>query len=308
MIAPHRPVRRQKIDNGHFRAIRDGAPWAFGDVYYRLMEVGWPAFVGLVTASFLLINLGFGLVYAALPGAIANAAPGSLADGFFFSVETLATVGYGNMAPATHLGHSVAVVEIMLGLFMTATVTGLIFARFSRPRDNLIFSDVAVVRRSGDYPMLMIRLAGIRTRPLADVTAQMLLLLETGLPGGVTLRRFVELPLVSQKNVMLTLAWTLVHVVTPDSPLAAVLDSEDRLRLLVTVAGLDTLLASPSFGSRMYNRGDLRHGHEFVDIIEDLDGGVIHLDLTRLHDTRPAADGPAEDGAAEDGPPTGAAD
>lgn len=283
-----RPLRRQFVNLGSFRAIKIGVPWAFGDIYYQLMEMGWLAFVGVTAAVFLTINLGFGAVYAALPGAIANAAPGSLADGFFFSVETLATVGYGNMAPATHLGHSVAVAEIMLGLFMTATITGLIFARFARPRENLLFSNVAAVGRAGDERAVSVRIAGMRARPLADVTAQMSLLQQFDLPDGRTSRRFVDLPLVSERNRMLGLAWTLVHVVPADSPLARLLDDPTRpLRLMVTVASLDTLLASQTFGSRIYGRDSFRLGHEFIDIIENPDGDIIRVDLSRLHDTEP---------------------
>lgn len=286
-----KPLRRQTIDFAGTRTIKTGAPWAAGDLYYSLMEMSWAAFAAVVATGFLLINLGFGAIYASLPGAIANAVPGSLADGFFFSVETLATVGYGNMAPATHLGHSVAVFEIMCGLFMTATITGLIFARFARPRDSLIFSDSIVVTSVRDDRAIMLRVAGIRARPLADVTAQMSLLQQVDLPDGRSFRRFVDLDLLSSRNRMMGLAWTLVHLVTPDSPLAAVLDDPDvPLRLMVTVGGLDTLLSSPSFGAYIYTRDHLRHGHDFVDIIDTsrADDGVIHLDLSRLHETRPA--------------------
>ncbi|MGI4876336.1 MAG: ion channel, partial [Janthinobacterium lividum] len=282
-----RLVRRQSLRVVGVNAVKSGAPWQFGDLYYQLMEMGWPSFVAVIATVFLAINLGFGAVYAAMPGAIANAAPGSLADGFFFSVETLATVGYGNMAPATHLGHSVAVVEIMCGLFMTATVTGLIFSRFARPRESLIFSRTIVLDRIGDRRAVMIRLAGLRARPLADVTAQMSLLQQIEIGDGRNYRRLVDLPLVRQHNAVLSLAWTLVHYVTDDSPLAAVLADETLpFRLMVTVGGLDTLLATQTFGAHTYARTDLRHGHEFVDIIEDRDDGSVHLDLALLHETR----------------------
>src|SRR5581483_975763 len=160
----HRP-RRQHVTAAGFRAVKLGTPPAFSDLYYRTMEMRWPSFIAAVTMVFVLLNVAFALIYAALPGSLLNAAPGSIVDGFFFSVETLGTVGYGNMAPATHLGHSIAAAEILVGLFFSATITGLIFARFARPRDSLIFSRVAVVGRYDGKPALMVRLTSTRARP-----------------------------------------------------------------------------------------------------------------------------------------------
>ena len=284
---PRRP-RQRRIDLGSTQAIKLGGPGAFADLYYSLMEIRWLAFLAIVTAVFLLINLFFGLIYAALPGAIGNMTPHSIADGFFFSVETLGTVGYGNMAPASRLGHSIAAVEILLGLFFSATMTGLIFARFARPRDGVMFSRVAVVTRIGEQTMLMVRLASIRSRPLAEVTAQMSWLERVELADGRNFRRLNDLPLARSKNPMLGLAWTLVHVVEPGSPMFAALGGDDVFRLTVTIGGVDTLLASQTLGGHNYGRDDILVDHDFEDVIVD-EAGVIHLDLTKLHMVRPSA-------------------
>ena len=278
--------RRQNVTVGGFRAVKLGMPSAFGDLYYLTMEMSWPAFVATASATFVLINLAFGLVYACLPGAIANTAPGSIADGFFFSVETLGTVGYGSMAPATRLGHGIAALEILAGLFFSATVTGLIFARFARPRTSLIFSDVAVIGRFDGKSALMVRLASARVRPLADATAQMAWLERIKLPEGRQMRRLVDLPLVRAHNAMLGLSWTLVHLLGEDAPLLAALAGTEPFTLTVTVSGLDTLLASQSIGGRSYGRDEILIDHEYVDVISDIDG-TIHLDLAKFHLARP---------------------
>ena len=189
------------------------------------------------------------------------------------------------MAPVTRLGHAIAAVEILIGLFFSATITGLIFARFARPRDSLIFSDVAVIGRYLGHRALMVRVASKRSRPLAEVTAQ-LSWLETIQQGdGRTFRRLTELPLVRSQNPMLGLAWTLVHILDDDSPVLAALDTPaDRFMLTLSVGGIDTLLASQSLGGKRYGREDVRIDHEFVDVISD-ENGVTHLDLRRLHDT-----------------------
>jgi inward rectifier potassium channel len=301
-----RPVRRQRIDLGGLHAVKHGAPWGKGDLYYELMEMGWRRFIAFVTVVFCGVNLLYGAIYAALPaGAIEHMPPGSIEDGFFFSVETLATVGYGNMAPATHLGHIVAVVEILTGLFLTAALTGLIFQRFARPQDSLIFSDKLVVVRIGDRRLAMVRLAGTRARPLADVTASMALLEAVVLPTGRRYAQQVDLPLRNTRNAMMALAWTLVHVVDDASPLAKVIDDPaQNIRITVTIRGLDTLLSNPSFGSHIYTRADICIDEEFVDIFDNRDDGSIHLDLTQLHATRPATD-PFAGGVIAGAPPAG---
>jgi inward rectifier potassium channel len=281
-----RKPRRQVINLGGFPAIKIGAPAPFADLYYWVMEMSWPMFIGLVSLLFLVINIVFGLIYAAMPGAVVNAQPYSVVDGFFFSVDTLGTVGYGVMAPATRFAHAIASIEILTGLFFSATMTGLIFARFARPRQSLEFSRVAVIGRHQGSKALMVRVASTRSRALADAQAQMSFLETHHLGEGRFFRSLVTLPLVRDTNPLLGLSWTLVHLLADDSPVLAALASEDRFLLTVTIGGVDTLLAGPSLGGVRYDRDQIRADHEFVDIISEEDG-VVRLDMTLLHETVP---------------------
>jgi inward rectifier potassium channel len=278
--------RKQTVNVAGFRAVKLGMPPALGDLYYQTMEMSWPSFVALVSLVFVVLNLVFGLTYACLPGAIANMTPGSIVEGFFFSVETLGTVGYGNLAPASWLGHSIAAIEILVGLFFSATMTGLIFARFARPRDSLVFSDVAVIGRLDDRPALMVRLASTRVRPLADATAQMAWLERIDLPDGRLMRRLVDLPLLRAHNAMISLSWTLIHILEDDSPLLEALRGDQRFNLMVSVSGTDTLLAAQSIGGRSYGREDIKIDHEYVDVISDVEG-VVYMNLANFHKVTP---------------------
>ena len=281
-----RKPRQQFVDMGATRAIKVGAPGIANDLYYWTMEMGWPAFIALVASMFVAINLIFGLIYMVLPGVIDHAEPGSFLDGFFFSVETLATVGYGNMAPATHVGHAIASFEIMIGLFFTATVTGLIFARFARPRDSMIFSNIAVIGAYEGQRALMVRLAPMHSRPLASATAQISILQRTVLPDGREFAGLVELPLLRPQMPMLSLSWTLIHLLDEESPVLAALASDRPFLLTVTVGALDTLLTRQCYGGRSYQREAVLIDHHFVDVITNRDG-TIHLDITRLNDVEP---------------------
>ena len=281
-----RRIRTQNVSIGGVRAVKLGAPSAISDLYYATIAMSWPVFIGLATLIFFLLNLAFGLVYAALPGTIANMAPGSVSDGFFFSVDTLGTVGYGIMAPATRLGHSIAAFEILVGLFFSATMTGLIFARFARPRTSLIFSKIAVIGYYQGRRALMVRVASMRTRPLADASAQMAWLEREQLPDGRLLRRLVNLPLLRANNPALGLSWTLVHMLEDESAFLAALGGSDPFTLSVTVSGLDTLLASLSIGGHSYHRDDILLDHDYVDVINDVDG-IVQLDLRKFHEAVP---------------------
>jgi inward rectifier potassium channel len=274
---------RLLLDDGR---IKSPFRWEFLDPYYWLMEIRWPAFFGSVVLTFVLLNLLFGILYAVIPGSLANAEPGSLADAFFFSVDTLATVGYGNMYPASRIGHAIASVEILLGLFFAATVTGLIFARFSRPRKGLLFSRYAVIGRYEGQAALIVRVAWTRSYPLIDATAQLSWLETPQMIDGKRFRRLRELELVRNHNPMVGLGWTLIHILPEDSSMLKALESSDRVMLTASVSGTDMLLATPSLTLQRYGRAEIRKDYEFVEMISEDEKG-LRLDLARLHQVQP---------------------
>jgi inward rectifier potassium channel len=280
------PQTRQRVDVGGTTAYKIGTPGVFTDLYYTLMEMGWGRFFALGTATFLGVNLVFGLIYAALPGAVYAMQPGSIVDGFFFSVDTFGTVGYGVMAPATHLGHAVATIEILVGLFLTATLTGIIFARFSRPRETILFSDVAVIASHFGQRSLMVRVASARSRPLVEVRAEMVFLRRTITDEGRPFRRYIDLPLMRRTNPLMALAWTVIHNLEEGSPLCEAIDNGEEIVIVVSLNGLDTLLGQPAFGGHTYREGDLRQGQRFTDLITERDG-ITEIDIARLHQTEP---------------------
>lgn len=293
MDAPRQREARRQARNELRLGLDDGRTHTpvkleFFDPYYWLMQVRWPVFFGAVVLSFIAINLLFAVIYAALPDSIANAAPGSLPDAFFFSVDTLATVGYGNMYPASKLGHAVASVEILLGLFWMATVTGLIFSRFSRPRRGLLFSRIAVIGQYEGQRALMVRAAWTRPFPLLDASAQLSWLEQVELADGKRLRRLRELELVRSHNPMVGLGWLLIHILPEDSDMLQSLERDGYILLTANVSGTDMLLASASQALQRYRRADIRVNHEFVEMISEDEKGLC-LDLRRLHETVPMA-------------------
>jgi inward rectifier potassium channel len=173
---------------------------------------------------------------------IANTRPGSLIDLFFFSVETLATVGFGDMHPQTTYAHLVATLEIFTGMSFLAVMTGLIFTRFSRPRARLVFAHHPVVNQHEGQPTLMIRVANARANYISDAAAQLWLVRKERSAEGETYRRFYQLALLRQENPVFVLSWTLMHAIDPSSPVFGqgvedLVDSEATFVLLLSGAG-----------------------------------------------------------------------
>src|SRR5579862_4195595 len=199
-----------------------GAPGGFwSDLYHRSMTVYWPIFFGSAAVIFIVLNAIFGFLYWLGDHPIANVAdnlplPLSL---FYFSIETLATVGYGDMHPQSDYGHLVATVEIFTGMSFLAVMTGLVFARFSRPRARFVFARHPIVAQHEGQPTLMIRVANARHNTISGATARLWLIRGERTAKGQFFRRYYELELRRGENPVFALSWTLFHTVDQDSPL-----------------------------------------------------------------------------------------
>ncbi|HTB66377.1 MAG TPA: ion channel, partial [Steroidobacteraceae bacterium] len=218
------------------------APVIFQDLYHHFMTVSWPRLFGTIAALFLGFDFLFGCLYRLVPGCIANLNPPGFAGAFFFSVETLATVGYGDMHPQSLYGHTVAMVEMFVGLMMLALVTGLMFARFSRPRARFLFARFAVVRPVDGRRTLMFRAANARQNVVQEASAQLRMVRDEVTLEGLRLRRITDLALVRSSQPAFSIGWTIMHVIDASSPLAQ--ETEESLgrsqaSLILSVSGTD---------------------------------------------------------------------
>src|SRR6202140_2740636 len=183
--------RNIRVRAGQFEFVKLNAEkFDWRDIYHFILTLSWPGFAGLIFGIYLLINVVFAWLYMLEAHAIAEMAPGSFFDAFFFSVETLATVGYGHMYPETFYGHLITMLEIMVGMFGLAVITGLIFVRFSRPTARMQFSKVAVIAPFDGVANLMIRVANLRHQAMRSEEFRMILLRNTITAEGDEVRRF----------------------------------------------------------------------------------------------------------------------
>ena len=192
----------------------------FQDLFHHFMTITWPQLFATFAVFFLAFDALFGLAYYFVPGCVANLNPPGFAGDFFFSVETLTTVGYGDMHPQTVYGHSVAMIEIFVGLMSLALITGLMFARFSRPRARFRFSKCMVVRPMDGQRTLILRAANLRLNVIQDASASLYMMRNEVTQEGFRIRRVVDLPLLRSTQPRFNLGWTIMHVLDESSPLA----------------------------------------------------------------------------------------
>jgi inward rectifier potassium channel len=269
--------------------IAEGLQLSFwADMSHRCMTASWPAFIGGAAMVFVAFNAVFASLYWIGNQPISNVAGGAYIDYLYFSIETLSTAGYGDMHPQTHYGHFIAAVELFTGIFSMSLMTGLIFARFSRPNARLLFANHPVVSNHEGKPTLMVRLANERHNIIGNATARVWLLRNEVSLEGRSFRRFYELPLVRNEHPALALSWTLYHVLGEQSPLFG-LDAGDleaaQVSVVVVVSGYDVVAAQTVHARKSYDYPDIRFGQRYADILDTSEDGRLRMDYGRFHET-----------------------
>ncbi len=254
------------------------------DPYHFAVSISWPMFFMTFLLIGLVTHLCFATLYWLQAGSVA-AAHGFL-DDFFFSIETLATVGYGVFAPATTYGHFVSSIEIYAGMTQTAVVTGLIFVRFSRPKGKIIFADKAVISTIGGVPNLMIRLGNAGLSSLTAAEAGVNIIRLNAAPGALIAREMLDLTLIRTKMPIFPLIWVLRHPIDEKSPLFGLAAADlvsGEIRVLANCSAFDQSLGARVYGMRNYAPTEILFGHRYLDVV-DIDGsGRANADYSRLH-------------------------
>lgn len=288
--APHRLsriVQRQPSD----RILTIGRrPAWLGDLYHHSLTLPWLFFLAGLSGVYLGLNLLFALLYLLGDGAIANARPGKFSDAFFFSVETISTIGYGQMSPGTLYGNLVMTFEAMVGLMLIAVAAGLVFARFSRPTARVMFSKVAVVAPFNGVPTLSIRLANQRRNQILEAQASLTLVRDESTPEGEWIRRFYDLQLIRQRSPIFAMTFSVMHAIDNGSPLLNATASSlaaESAEIVVTVTGLDETLSQPVHARTSYLAHEVLWDHRFVDVFIDTQDGRLAIDYRQFHDVEP---------------------
>jgi inward rectifier potassium channel len=279
--------RHIRVRSGQFEFVKLNAKeFDWRDAYHLILTLSWPGFTGLVFAVYLLINLVFAALYTLDPHGVAEVS--SFFDAFFFSVETLATVGYGHMYPESFYGHLIAMVEIMMGMFGLAVITGLIFVRFSRPTARIHFTKVAVIAPFDGVPTLMIRVANLRHQAMVEPEFRIVLLRNIVTAEGDDMRRFIPLKLQFDRLITLPAVLTIRHPIDEKSPLFGMTPEDFRrldIRIMASIVGVDTVIVAPVQSHTDYYYDQIKWNRRFVEIYDQSKEHQWTVDYGRIDET-----------------------
>jgi len=293
VVSPTPPAQRLLDARGRVLIERRGLRRSSlaNDAYHFLRTASWTRILILFAAVFVVANLLFGTILWLGHSNVVNS-HGWL-DDVWFSVQTLATIGYGYLAPADHFANAIVAIESFFGILYLALITGIFFARFSTPSARVLFSNVAIITSFEGQRVLQFRLANERATAIVEATIHVYLTRDETLSTGEIMRRVYDLTMRRSTSPVFALSFLAQHVIDEKSPLHDVTPEQlvsSATNVVVTFTGIDDQLAATVHSRYLYSAADIRFDHKFVDLFRaDPETGRRYMDLTPFHDTVPAA-------------------
>ncbi|MCU0338549.1 MAG: ion channel [Spirosomaceae bacterium] len=266
--------------------------WAWADIFHRLTVMSWPAFFAVTFGIYFIVNCLFSFVYLGigighLSGIEAGSATHNFWEAFFFSAQTLTTVGYGRVAPIGHLTSAIAAFEALIGLLGFALGTGLMYGRFSRPKSMILFSKNAVFGPYLDINAWMFRIINESPNELVDVRAEVSLSRVETLPNGQKTRKYYPLKLERSQVNFFPLSWTLVHPITEESPLYGATEQsmeESDTEFLIYIRATEETFLQSVHARYSYRYNETVWGAKFRPMFDNTKiEGIVKVDVQTLH-------------------------
>lgn len=289
-----REVRGQRFLDNKGRPTLEavGLPRApMRDLYHRMVITRWRWFLLGWLLLYTVLHVVFAGLYVLAPGSVSTV--NGFWDAYFFSVQTMMTIGYGTMSPLTTYAHVLVTIEAYLGMFLTAVLTGLIFAKFATPTANVMFANWCVVAKHEGKPTLSMRLANARGNRLISASLDVAVAKTIKTLEGETFRRVEDLKLVRRSNPLFWVGWTAMHVIDETSPFYGETTeslTQKGMEMIVILSGVDEHTSQSVHARRSYGADEIKWGARYVDIIAAAQNtdGLRRVDYTRFHDTQPA--------------------
>ena len=260
------------------------------DPYHLMLALPWVGFYALIAVGYVALNAIFAMLYLLGGDCLNGGRAGSFEDAFFFSIQTFGSIGYGVISPKTSYANIIVTIEAFLSLLNIAIVTGLSFARFSRPTARVIFSQKALISPHNGIPTLTLRTANQRRNQILEAEAQVFLTRDERTLEGQNLRRFYILDLSRSRTPSFALSWNIMHSIDEMSPLYG-LTQEDLVasqsQLIVSVRGIDETVNYNINARHIYGVYDLLWDHHFADVIHIDGNGDRYIDYSHFNDVNP---------------------
>lgn len=266
--------------------VSSGRIFNVRDTYARLLHISWPSLIFACLLGYAAINALFASLYLNFEPCIEGATPGSWWDAFFFSVQTISTVGYGGLKPQGTCGNALASLELLVGVLSIALVTGIVFTKFARPRAGVIFTDKAIIENWNGQPHLMFRLANARGNDIVAASLRVTVVLEERSAEGRVMRRLHDLQLVRDHTPILLMSWLVMHPIDAQSPLyGKSLEDfrKDDIRIIANMTGMDGAFMQHIYLYHTYTYRDIVEQAYFADVIAPLPDGRYQLDLRKFN-------------------------
>lgn len=293
-FGPQPVIKSQPLINkdGSINVKRKGLSlFNTADNYHTLIKMSWGRFWVIVLSGYLVANLFFAGIYVLIgmdsfDGTSGTTPAGHFLDAFFFSAQTISTVGYGHINPKGVLANGVAAIESMVGLLAFALATGLLYGRFSKPSAKIVYSDNILISPYRDGKGLMFRMCNLRRNVLIDLHIEVVFSYNEMVNGKAT-RKFFQLELERTNVSILTLNWTVVHPLDANSPLANITDEElerTQASFSILLKAFDDTFSQTVHSRTSYLYSDIIWDAKFVQMFDRDEDGRIELDMSRIND------------------------
>jgi inward rectifier potassium channel len=269
------------------------------DLYHFLIDASWPKLLGLVLLYYVGLNTLFAGAYLLVGDGIENAKEGSFLDAFFFSVQTMATIGYGKLVPRSVAANVLVTLEALIGMLTVAMVTGLLFSKFARPTARVLWSDSCVISNFNGVPCLMFRLANERRNQIVEAEMRLSVLKAETTQEGAVIRRVHDLHLLRNRTQVFALTWTAIHPLDEKSPLHGIGQEEivkSGMELFASLIGIDETFSQTVHARHGWAAREIRFGHRFKDLFRE-DGDRRIIDYGQFHLTEPSDEPASKPGA-----------
>ncbi len=257
------------------------------DIYYYLMEASWAKLFTIFFFLYLISNVIFAGLYLIVPGSIQNNVDGSFLKSFFFSVQTMSTIGYGALAPSGAYGNIIVTIEAAFGLIGVAAATGLIFSKISRPHAKIIYSKNLLDTLINGERCLCFRIGNTRSNDISEARIRISALIDEWTAEGHHMRKIHDLKLERSNTPVFRMSWSIFHKIDEGSPLLNMDYEAGNLKgLIVTVIGHDDTYSNTVFSRHNYYPSDIIKNRYFEDIMTTREDGRMVVDYNKFHELK----------------------